>query len=431
MKTKFIMISILPIYLTCTLCQQNRIDPLIIKADTAVDIWDGTTVTKPSTYDDGGVTLADGNSYIPISTAAEYVYIANNNDAWSKNYILMSDLDFSICKTNNISAPLIAAGDTSKSFTGILDGNGHKISNLYHYYKADKFYLGSYYVGLFGSNEGTICNLVVSNISLTAEHTNLSKDFAGLYIGTIAGLNEGQIYNITIMNCNILGINDKTIYAGGVAGYQRVLSNKEANIQNCAILESEVNFSGPTNILGNGGLVMASGSGGTVSNCYAYNSNLISSGRGTTNTSDYQTKDNMEELVNELNEVIGDEVFSTDGTINRTPEMETAEKIANFYADTTDICDDIDRAPELLEEYENLSDSEKELFQSSGMYDRLMYLMEIYNNRSAKVSTSQSNLLSFNISNINKLSTLCILGITSLTSIIIYMFLAKKHKQNL
>ncbi|MCH5171248.1 MAG: hypothetical protein J1F31_00210 [Erysipelotrichales bacterium] len=426
-KTTFTL-SVLALCLLHPLFQENNTKPLMVKAENTTDIWDGSTVTKPSIYDEEGITLSDGNKYIPITTAAEYAYIASNSDAWSKNYILMTDLDFSITESSSVVAPLIAYGDTSKTFTGILNGNGHNISNVHHYFMADKSYLGSYYVGLVGTNEGTICNLAVSNISFTVLHNTsgfITKGYAGLYVGAIAGLNEGIISNITVMNSSIYGTNNQSIFVGGIAGYQKSLSSKNATVENCVLLETEVKFYGPTNTLGNGGLV-TSGNGGTVSNCYTYDSNLVSEGRGTNNSSNYKEESSMEDLVNDMNESLGGDVFNADGTLNRTPEMEAAERVTEFYSSTFNICDDIERVPELLEEYESLNDVEKELFKSSGMYDRLMYLKTIYDSKHLESTNSSPKLLPFT-NHKNEIIIFSILGLSIITSIIAYTYFTKKR----
>lgn len=86
-------------------------------------------------------------------------------------------------------------------FTGLFDGKGHKISNLYSNGKNEG--LG----GLFGGNLGIIKNLSVVNGNIT-----------GSEVGGIAAYSEGKSQ---IINCHYSGkvTSSDTGFAGGICGY--------------------------------------------------------------------------------------------------------------------------------------------------------------------------------------------------------------------
>ena len=116
------------------------------------------------------------------------------------HYKMISDIDFS--------------GETytnSGSFTGVFDGNNHKILNL----NISVFSLS--FGGVFGVNHGTIKNVYVVDSSITCIGTQVA------YCGAIAGANYGKIFNCHNVNTEILAETNhdtwsKHSYAGGIAG---------------------------------------------------------------------------------------------------------------------------------------------------------------------------------------------------------------------
>ncbi len=147
-------------------------------------------------------TGSEDNPY-RISTAQQLQDINNNLTA---SYILVNDIDLSGMDFEPIGNAEVG------TFQGVFDGDGYTISNL-------DVYAGKY-AGLFGCNEGTIKNIVMSNISV----------YGTRYVGGIVG--ENTNYGI-VNNCICLdGFIDgdyilNSVYIGGICG------NNRGNIANC------------------------------------------------------------------------------------------------------------------------------------------------------------------------------------------------------
>lgn len=109
----------------------------------------------------------------------------------------------------------IPIGNQSLHFTGLFDGNGHTIRNLYINRP------GTDFVGLFGyfSGTGTINHLALEYVSITG------KD----YTGCVTGYNSGSIEE-----CYSSGIVRGNNFTGGIAGKcDGLLPNNSGLISNC------------------------------------------------------------------------------------------------------------------------------------------------------------------------------------------------------
>jgi len=121
-----------------------------------------------------------------INTVEDFLAIDNSDLNRGKKYILNNDLDFSnVTKENGVSI-------ISNTFSGLIDGNGHKISN-------------SKYV-LFNSVTGVVKNLKVENSKIT------NNNAKGIFANTIA---NGTVENVTIHNSSII---NNTNQVGGLSG---------------------------------------------------------------------------------------------------------------------------------------------------------------------------------------------------------------------
>ena len=97
-------------------------------------------------------------------------------------------------------------GSESEQFSGILDGNGHKITNLEVKYKK--------YCGLFATlgSDSIIKNLIIEDAHITGRSS--TTEFAGILAGTSSG---------SISNCVISGVVDGGgMYFGGIVGKQNM-----------------------------------------------------------------------------------------------------------------------------------------------------------------------------------------------------------------
>ncbi len=181
-----------------------------VEADFAIPVTSYTTV--PS-------------GYTGIYTTADLDNIRNN---LSGKYILMNDIvftdaDFQEAGTfyngGNGWIP-IGYGDTSKSFSGILDGNGYKISGI----KAKNTSSDeNIQIGLVGKSTGQIINLAMDQLSFKTAEFGL--------IGAIAATNEGLI-----KNCITFGA-----VTGSNAGPRTGSDNTGGGI--CAINRGTISFS--------------------------------------------------------------------------------------------------------------------------------------------------------------------------------------------
>jgi hypothetical protein len=142
----------------------------------------------------------------------------------------------------------------SKFFSGIFDGQGHKIFNLKIKCTTDNASSNSYYVGLFGCVKGGTTNAQIKNLGI--DNAQMS---GAQYTGAIVGLNEDCIIsNCFVTNSTITGNN----YAGVLCGSNNVSTNAP-EIKNSYVTKSSA--SGVSYI---GGLCGAN-IGGKITNCYS------------------------------------------------------------------------------------------------------------------------------------------------------------------
>jgi flagellar basal body rod protein FlgG len=184
---------------------------------------------------------------VDIDSADELADIA---DSLNGHYRLTGDINL-----NGIDWSPI--GSESNPFTGILDGNGHTISNLsVTGYKRLS--------GLFGAcSNQTIKNLTLSNVAISI--TNVT---AQIFVGSLVALETGtesSISNIITSGLITIASHSSTITscAGGVIGYATCPSLED--------LSNDVSVSSATYVGGIAGI--SSGS----SYCGLYNSGTISS----------------------------------------------------------------------------------------------------------------------------------------------------------
>ncbi len=160
--------------------------------------------------------------YTPIYTIEDLYGI--NNDLRG-NYILMADIDMSETAEGGDWdfgygwRPIgyeREAYDNVETFSGIIDGNGHRITNLCFYGS-----LPYRFIGLIAESYGTIKNLALENISIS-----ILSDSKTLYCGGIVAMQYGEISSCyvtgsinVIENPNAASyLREWNGYIGGVAG---------------------------------------------------------------------------------------------------------------------------------------------------------------------------------------------------------------------
>lgn len=193
------------------------------------------------------------NDCLLISTVDELQAIQNNLNG---NYMLKGDVDASATKGWNSGAGFKPIGDDNNGFTGVFDGMGHAINDLYMN-RPD-----ATYIGLFGVIEKSG---VVKNFQLSGELiSNKIPPDGTKGRGSIAGENWGRIENVVNhasikttgyaggivgMNYGTLeGVTNKgdvtsTAFVGGIAGYNSSKDGQNGQIKN-ARNEGKVEGSG-------------------------------------------------------------------------------------------------------------------------------------------------------------------------------------------
>lgn len=151
----------------------------------------------------------------------------NNELSYAKAYYkLTQDIEFnqSACDSSGGNIIWSGFGKEGDIFTGVFDGNGHTISNFYS--KADG---RSYYIGLFARNSGTIKNLIMKDPEIEWSW----------WCAALCDTNYG-----TIENCAVIGGSCKgTIYAGAICN-----ANHGGTIKNCFAYNTELSASYHGNI---------------------------------------------------------------------------------------------------------------------------------------------------------------------------------------
>lgn len=139
----------------------------------------------------------EGDVLIPIATCAE---LQGMRDDVSLNYELVADIDCTGSESYNSGQGFEPIGGEDP-FTGILQGNGYRISNLYISRDASS-------VGLFShiGNNGRVYNLQIRNGSFAG------VDSVGPLAGTIA--DDVTIDNVAVTGTPVYCAN----YCGGVVG---------------------------------------------------------------------------------------------------------------------------------------------------------------------------------------------------------------------
>lgn len=119
-------------------------------------------------------------------------------------------------------------GNSEEPFTGVFDGNGYSIKNLYIEQKSDKITEA----GLFGKIEHSdIRNLKLENFEINVENTSSLEIGRVLCVGNLAGTSSDSIIkDISLLNSEMqVNSNRREIYVGSIVGY----SSETSYIDEC------------------------------------------------------------------------------------------------------------------------------------------------------------------------------------------------------
>lgn len=148
-----------------------------------VDLLAGTATG--GTYSGG---TGEPNDPYQIATPEDLNDIGNYEEDWDKHFILVNDVN--LAEYTGTQFKII--GNNTTKFTGVFDGNDHKVWNFTR--------IGS---GLFGCLRGYIRNLGMENVVVQGSTT-----------GGLVKENDG-----TITNCYSKGNVSGFYYVGGLVGY--------------------------------------------------------------------------------------------------------------------------------------------------------------------------------------------------------------------
>jgi len=164
----------------------------------------GKPITRDYYYGGGSGTRLD--PYL-IYTAEHLCMIGLTECDWGKHFKLMVDIDLDPYLPDGrvfdraVIAPDISgtkSGIKGPYFSGVFDGNHHKISHL--------TIIGGGCLGLFGLSAGEVKDLAAVDVNITG---------SGNYIGGLVGQNEGG----TVTECYITGaVSGTGQYVGGLVG---------------------------------------------------------------------------------------------------------------------------------------------------------------------------------------------------------------------
>jgi hypothetical protein len=199
-----------------------------------------------------------------IATAEDLNDIGNHEEDFDKDFILVNDVNLAAYTGTQFKI----IGNSTTKFTGVFNGNGHKVWN-FTWTSSNRSG-----IGLFGylDNGGQIKNLGMENVNVNAEY--------GWEIGGLVGENSG-----TITNCYSTGGATGEDYVGGLVGE----NYEEGTITNCYSTASTTgqnyvgglvgwNYQGTiTNCYSTGGVTgngyyvggLAGENSGTITNCYS------------------------------------------------------------------------------------------------------------------------------------------------------------------
>ena len=230
-------------YWQCQDCQRTYSDSELTK-----ELTDVTIAEKPAlghnNNDDGYCSRCQ--HYVAVKPSQEsgvYLIAKPCHLAWFRDYVngtivdegeatgtthpsasamLTADIDLkNYCHAAEDGKELLSwipIGNGDNHWTGKMDGQGHTISNLY-------IKTAQNYVGLFGSTDATIQNIIfdnakVENVSTTGKNTL----YTGILAGYASAYSKSHIKGIkTTNNCTVIGQE----YTGGIVGGANI------NLENC------------------------------------------------------------------------------------------------------------------------------------------------------------------------------------------------------
>ncbi|MBA7653867.1 hypothetical protein ES703_61730 [subsurface metagenome] len=200
-----------------------------------VCLFDSAAFGQP--WDGNGV---EGDPYL-IYDACDMQAIGADANYWDAHFVLMADIDLSAYTGTSFNI----IGNSVNRFTGVFDGNGHRIYNFTY----DSNVVN--YIGLFWYVDDP--NSEIKNLGLI--DPNIDGP-GGTVSSSVVRLENGTVTDCYVEGGRISGLGD----AGGLVG-SLGLGGPTATVSNC---HASVNVSG-----GSVGGLVGSNHEATISNCYS------------------------------------------------------------------------------------------------------------------------------------------------------------------
>jgi hypothetical protein len=255
------------------------VTPGRFRAHAAVVLLLTLVSTATAKYSGGSGTAQDPYQ---IATAANLILLGETPADYDQHFILTADLDLDPKLPGRkvfdkaVFAPAKTNYFEGTSFTGVFDGNGHRVSHL--------TIAGKGYLGLFGqlASGAEVKNLGVVDVNVTGAGScigglvgwNMSGDVTQCYstgvvsgtgggVGGLVGMNSGHI-----IRCYSTGAVIGTSLVGGLVGH-----NPDGIVTHCYSTGAVSGASGVGGLVGyNGGAVTQCYSTGAVSGTGQYGS---------------------------------------------------------------------------------------------------------------------------------------------------------------
>lgn len=229
-------------------------------ADSTIDRELGLTDSVPSDYSEvyppsDGTENPSEKVWVDISTAEQWIALANVKDepsagtnspskqavAWSKNYRLTADIDFSTLSAAN-QTKTKSIGTVTYPFMGEFDGQGHKITGLTLSNSDSGLF---WYIGATG---------YVHNLTIDSANVLFSDNAA-----VLAHNNYGRIEHCAVVNTNI------TADTGAVLGG---MVSRNYGVIRDSYVEGGTLTSNSLTATGHAGFVGANETGGLIERCW-------------------------------------------------------------------------------------------------------------------------------------------------------------------
>lgn len=230
---------------------KKRIPFVLMAIMAAVILFQNTASCKAEVKESIDMEIPEG--YTPIYTIADLAGINSNP---SGKYILMNDIDMTEETSPGGSWDTGHGWTPLNGFSGIFDGNGHRIIGMHIYGNCGQ------YAGLFSGVKYIDSEVIIQNLGIVDCNIDVTGNI--LYVGGIIGIANATA-KIKISKCYVSGSiqysNSHGGRIGGIAGHlERGTISDCYNIADISVLEATYSYFG--------GIIGDCGYDTEIKNCY-------------------------------------------------------------------------------------------------------------------------------------------------------------------